>query len=113
MMSLVKKSYAHKTAHAEEVASIARGTSALIHDHPRADTRQPTETPRKQAISTMFVKYVRNVTVLANQRMQASSRKRIRKLIRNNSPLVRNGPDQAGGRFGISGSGEDMDLDER
>ena len=57
----------------------------LIHEHCREAARQPTETPRKQAISTMFVKNVRKITVLPNQRMHASSKNRIKKLIRNSS----------------------------
>ena len=52
----------------------------------RDAARQPTDIPRKHAISTMFVKNVRKTTVLPNQRMHASSKKRIRKLIRNSPP---------------------------
>ena len=51
--------------------------------------RQPTEMPRNAASSTMLVKNVRNTTVLPNQRMQASSRNRMRKLTRNRSPVRR------------------------
>ena len=51
----------------------------------RAAARQPTDIPRNVASSTMLVKNVRKTTVLANQRMQASSRNRIRKLTRNRS----------------------------
>jgi hypothetical protein len=41
--------------------------------------------PRKQAKSTRFVKKVRYNTALPNQRMQASSRKRVAKLMKNRS----------------------------
>ncbi len=41
--------------------------------------------PRKQAKSTRFVKNVKNNTALANQRMQASSRKRTAKLMKKRS----------------------------
>ena len=41
--------------------------------------------PRKQAKSTRFVKNVKNNTALANQRMQASSRKRMAKLMKKRS----------------------------
>ena len=46
---------------------------------------RPTLIPRKQAISTMLVKNVRKTTVEPNQRMAASSKKRMRKLMRNKS----------------------------
>ena len=52
----------------------------------RDAARQPTDIPRKQAISTRFVKKVRKSTVLPNQRMHASSKKRITKLIRKSRP---------------------------
>src|SRR6266513_6056829 len=45
--------------------------------------------PRKHASSTMLVKNVRNTTVPANQRIVASSKNRIRKLIRNRSRYAR------------------------
>jgi hypothetical protein len=44
--------------------------------------RQPADIPRKQAISTRFVKNVKKTTVLPKIRMQASSAKRTTKLIR-------------------------------
>src|SRR5438093_10326924 len=47
--------------------------------------------PRKVASSTMFVKNVRNTTVLPNQRMQASSKNNMRKLTRNKSAYARDG----------------------
>src|SRR2546426_2595524 len=47
--------------------------------------------PRKHASSTMLVKNVRNTTVPANQRIAASSKNRIRKLIRNRSRYARRG----------------------
>ncbi len=63
----------------------------FMNDHRRPAARQPTETPRKQAISTMLVKNVRKITVLPNQRMHASSKKRIKKLITNSSMQTRSG----------------------
>src|SRR5262245_66452294 len=45
--------------------------------------------PRKQASSTTLVKKVRNKTWAGNQRMQASSRNRIRMLIKNSSAPAR------------------------
>ena len=80
--------YAHKNPHAEPAVKSASGTSALIHDQRREAARQPTETPRKHAISTMLVKNVRNMTVLPSQRMHASSKKRIKKLIKKSSRLA-------------------------
>src|SRR5437867_4581579 len=47
--------------------------------------RQPSDTPRNEAINTMLVKKVRKMTVLPNHRIHASSRKRMRKLIWNTS----------------------------
>ncbi len=66
-----------RNPHAEAAVKSASGTRALIHDQLRRAARQPTETPRKHAISTMLVKNVKNMTVLPNQRMHASSKKRI------------------------------------
>jgi hypothetical protein len=45
--------------------------------------------PRKHASSTILVKKVRKTTVLANQRIAASSKNRIRKLIRKSSRYAR------------------------
>ena len=45
--------------------------------------------PRKVASSTTFVKKVRNTTMLPNQRIEATSKKRIRKLMRNRSRRAR------------------------
>jgi hypothetical protein len=50
--------------------------------------RQPTDIPRKQAISTRFVKNVKKTTVLPKNRMQASSAKRTTKLIRKSLALA-------------------------
>ena len=111
-MSWPKALYAHKNPQAEAVATIASGTSAFIHDHRRADARQPTETPRKQAISTMLVKNVRKITVLPNHRMHASSKKRMKKLIRNSSTHTRNALARGGWIIWISGVGDDMSVDE-
>src|SRR2546423_2544189 len=47
--------------------------------------RHPTDMPRNEAIRTMFVKNVRKTTIEPKKRMQASSKKRIRKLIRSRS----------------------------
>ena len=60
-----------------------------MNDQRRPAARQPTETPRKHAISTMLVKKVRKITVLPNQRMHASSKKRIRKLTPKSSTQAR------------------------
>ena len=54
----------------------------------RLAARQPTEMPRIDASSTVFVKNVRNRTCDGNQRMQVSSRKSVRKLIRNKSNVI-------------------------
>ncbi len=67
------------------MASSVIGAVVLIRLLGRPAARQPTDIPRKQAISTRFVKNVRNTTVLPNQRMQASSKKRIAKLMRTSS----------------------------
>ncbi len=61
----------------------------VMNDHRRPAARQPTDTPRKQAMRTTLVKNVRNTTVLPNQRMQASSKKRIKKLTPYSSAYVR------------------------
>ena len=61
----------------------------FIKLHRRARARHPTATPRKHAISTILVKNVRKTTMLPNQRMHASSKNRIRKLMRNNSTVAR------------------------
>src|SRR6266568_1848452 len=45
--------------------------------------KQPTDIPRKQASSTVFVKNVKKRTWAGNHRMQASSRNRISQLITN------------------------------
>ena len=66
--------------------------------HRRDAARQPTDTPRKQAISTMLVKKVRKMTMLPNQRMHVSSKNRIRKLTRNNSTASRRTPRVSGDR---------------
>jgi hypothetical protein len=50
---------------------------------------QPTDNPRKQAISTTLVKYVRKITVLPSHRIQASSKNSARKLTRNSSSAGR------------------------
>ena len=54
----------------------------------RFAARQPTAMPRIDASSTVLVKKVRNRTCDGNQRMQVSSRKSVRKLIRNKSSLI-------------------------
>src|SRR5262249_51143782 len=51
--------------------------------------RHPTEIPRKQAIKTTLVKKVRRMTVLPNQRIQASSWNSARKEMRNKSTCRR------------------------
>ena len=79
--------------------------SAFIHDQLREAARQPTETPRKHAISTMLVKNVKNMTVLPNQRMHASSRNRIMKLIKKSSMLAHKCPARDGDALGCSGAG--------
>ena len=66
--------------------------NAVIHDEGRRAARQPTETPRKQAMSTMLVKNVRKRTVLPNHRMDASSKKRMKKLIEKSSMPARSTP---------------------
>ena len=53
-------------------------------------------------MSTMFVKNVRKITVLPNHRMHASSKKRMRKLIRKSSMLARAAPARGGPTFSIS-----------
>ena len=95
--------YAHRNPHAEAAVTSASGTSALIHDQLREAARQPTETPRKHAISTMLVKNVKNMTVLPSQRMHASSKKRMKKLIKKSSMLARTAPGRDGEVLGCSG----------
>jgi hypothetical protein len=63
-----------------------------IHDRPLDAARHPTEAPRKHAIKTTFVKNVKKMTVLASQRIQASSKKSIMKLMRKSSTLAREEP---------------------
>ena len=64
----------------------------LMKFHLRDAARQPTDTPRKQAISTMLVKNPRKMTMLPNQRIHVSSKNRIRKLTRNSSTVARRIP---------------------
>src|ERR1039457_4330869 len=66
--------------------------NAVIQDERRWAARQPTETPRKQAMSTMLGKKVRKRTVLPNHRRHASSKKRMKKLIKTTSMLARSAP---------------------
>src|SRR5437870_2653290 len=47
--------------------------------------RHPTDMPRNEAIRTMLVKNVRKTTIDPKNRMQASSKKRMRKLMRSRS----------------------------
>ncbi len=61
------------------------GSTPLTRSPAREAARQPTDIPRKQAMSAKFVKKVRKTTVLPNQRMQVSSKKRMTKLIANSS----------------------------
>src|SRR5437667_11356898 len=51
--------------------------------------RQPTDIPRNVASNVMYVKNVRNTTVLPNHLMHANSKKRSRKLTTNNSTYGR------------------------
>src|SRR5262249_34719625 len=60
-----------------------------MKSHVRLAARQPTVIPRKHARSTMLVKNVRKITMLPNQRMHVSSKKRMTKLIRNKSRYAR------------------------
>ena len=66
-------------------ATSATGSTVRTNENRREAVRQPTLMPRKQAMSTRFVKNVRKMTVLANQRMHVSSKNRIVKLTRNTS----------------------------
>jgi hypothetical protein len=50
------RSYTHQQAEAEAVVKIASGMNEQIHEKRRPEARQPTETPRKQAIRMMLVK---------------------------------------------------------
>src|SRR6185295_1146497 len=70
-------------------ASIDKGSAAGTKLRPLRAESSPTLMPRKQASSTTLVKKVRNTTVLANHRIAASSKNRIRKLIRNRSRYAR------------------------
>jgi hypothetical protein len=65
--------------------AVAEGSSKALKE----EAIRPTLMPRKQARSTMLVKKVRNTTIVPNQRIAASSKDRIRKLMRNRS---RRGP---------------------
>ena len=55
----------------------------------RRAARHPSDMPRKQASRMVLVKKVRSSTCAGNQRIQASSRKRISTLIRNSSARAR------------------------
>ena len=70
---------------AQATATRAIGKTILMKSRRRPADIRPTDIPRKQASRTRFVKNVRKSTVLPNQRMHASSKKRIRKLIRKRS----------------------------
>ena len=63
---------------AKPTATIANGITQVTMLNRRLVASKPTDMPRKQAKRTMLVKKVRNSTALPNQRMQASSRKRLR-----------------------------------
>src|SRR3954468_22083835 len=65
------------------------GITTLIRLLRRPAARQPTDMPKNVASRTILVKKVRKTTVLPNQRMQASSRKRIAKLTRKRWSLDR------------------------
>src|SRR5437764_439762 len=56
----------------------------------RRAARHPSDMPRKQASRMVLVKKVKKRTWAGNQRIQASSRKRSNRLIKNNSTRVRN-----------------------
>src|SRR2546430_12176589 len=68
---------------------------------------RPTLMPRNVASSTMLVKKVRKTTVLPNQRMHASSKNRMRKLMRNRSRYGRFDLGVAAAGYSISGNGQD------
>src|SRR5437773_2979120 len=82
---------AHKLPYAITDAARKIGTTARDQSRWLVAARHPTDMPRKVASSTMFVKNVRNTTVLPNQRMQASSKNNMRKLTRNKSAYARDG----------------------
>src|SRR5438876_9027607 len=66
-----------------------RGITAADQSLRLEAARQPTDIPRNVASNTMFVKNVRNTTVLPNHLMHANSKKRSRKLTTNNSTYGR------------------------
>jgi hypothetical protein len=83
--------YAQNVATASPTLASVSGMTQRINCWRRDAVSRPTLIPRKHAISTMFVKNVRKTTVLPNQRIAASSKNRIRKLIRNKSRYGRRG----------------------
>src|SRR5687768_5548648 len=83
--------YARCTAIAAALASTRSGSTLRARLTCRLAVRSPTLMPRKQASRTILVKKLRNTTVAAYQRITASSRNRIRKLIRNSSTCGRRG----------------------
>src|SRR6266481_3082257 len=66
---------------------------------PRFAARQPTDIPKNEANKTTLVKNVRCSACAGNQRIPASSRKRISRLIRNNSKPAREVETCAEGMF--------------
>ena len=64
------------------VQKASRGNS-ISQSRELFAARQPTDMPRKQAMSTMFVKNCRNTTYTLNQRMQVSSQNSTRKPVMN------------------------------
>src|SRR5947207_493713 len=79
-----ERKYRHRTSDTAN-QTVGGGMTVSIRLRRFEAARQPTEMPRNAASSTMLVKKVRKTTVLANQRMHASSMNRIRKLTRNRS----------------------------
>ena len=63
----------------------SRGITVRVWSWRLDAARQPADMPKNVARSTMLVKNVRLGTMLPNQRIQASSKNRTRKLIRNKS----------------------------
>ena len=74
-----------KGCHERRTIQTVSGITVLFKSCFREAAKHPTDIPRKQAISTRFVKKVKKITMLPNQRMHVNSKKRIPKLMMNKS----------------------------